>query len=148
MPEELDIQESLETNPNIPEKINVDELLNDSSITEPKKKRGRPPKDPNSIPKDKAEKEAVIMLASFFGIVCSIPFSVLARNRGEHWNLTKQESEQLSIAVQAVATKHISSIGTKYAAELLLIAVTVSITMPRLYIDIELKKQRLENESR
>lgn len=68
------------------------------------------------------------MLATFWKTL----FGVVARNAGEHWNLSEAEARQLGTLTVPVAERWLPSIMNKYGAEMVLATSLIFMVVPRL----------------
>jgi hypothetical protein len=106
----------------------INEALNrepEPEIPPPPRKRGRPRKKAEPAPEPKIELTAEQLLP-----LVSAPFTILARIRGPHWELTPDEATMLANAAVPVANKYMDRF--KYWEETALAIVVLAIVAPRL----------------
>lgn len=118
-------------NPQSPKSL---EELNPAINTEVKRKRGRPPKDPNAPPKEKAIIEPAqlppdIPIEALLPLV-AMPFSVTARvTKYDGWELTENEKLQLGQAAKVCIDTYLPYILDKWIPIITLIVVAGGLTM-------------------
>jgi len=121
----------------------INEVLNrepEPEIPPPPRKRGRPRKKAEPAPEPKIELTAEQLLP-----LVSAPFTILARIRGPHWELTQEEATMLANAAVPVANKYMDKF--KYWEEAALALVVLAIVAPRLEADRNKGQQPAEPKS-
>lgn len=76
-------------------------------------------------------------------MILEFPFNYLANRRGEHWKLTKGESEQLGALTNRVAVKYSPEWLSAFGDEIALATLLGLVLLPRMQID-SLEREKAE----
>ena len=90
-------------------------------VQPPKKRKKRAKKEPEPLPElDAGETSAMLGWL----------FDMISQRAGEHWKLTKKESDQGAIVINKVMLKYLPVVG-KYGEEVALLMWSVTVILPR-----------------
>ena len=115
----------------------LDSLINEASDFNPGE---MPAGETGKQPAEQSDESSAMMCTGLVTVI----FTTAAVRRGEHWQLSEQESEQLGAALAAVLDKYMPSFNGGVEAALIMTALVI--VLPRTMQDASIKRARLEAE--
>ena len=99
--------------------------------------------DPGELMPKAEPEQPEMSTAELCQMVVGVLFAIVANRRGEHWNLSPEETEKLGNAAGAVVDKYAPDLDT--GPEAALVMVGVMIAAPRLAMDKQIEAEKEEN---